>query len=311
MKYTDISAVNWSTLKALDTSPLAYRWLLDHPRPDKPSFALGRLFHTLTLEPAAFAGRYAVTDKLPPEGWETIYNGEKNVGWATCPAKVRRGKAWDALVSEYAGRDVPLFTAPEVDRAMDWGDQHGDAEEIVTPAMLEQAEAMADAAWSHGANAALLTGGRAEETVTWTDAATGLDCKGRLDYITPLGLVDLKSTRNIEPRRFLRDAASYGYHGQLAFYHDGAVTAGVLPPDADPPRLIAVQSSAPWDVAVYSLPHAVLEAGRAWYRSLLEKLLDCTEAEWWPGVAPGVLDLDLPGWAAGMDDEDEQEEEVL
>jgi hypothetical protein len=205
-----------------------------------------------------------------------------------------------------------LCIVPEVDRAMEWGDQHFDAEEIVTPTMVEQAKAMADSIHSHDEAAKLLVGGRAEETVTWTDGTTGLDCKGRLDYITPGYLVDLKTTRNIIPRLFRRDVANFEYHAQLAWYHDGAVVAGVLPPDAELPWLIAVQNVAPWDVVVYRMTAEDMAAGRARYRQLMNRLLSCMEANWWPGVAPGVLDLEVPGWAPGMDGEDEEkEEEVL
>ena len=137
----------------------------------------------------------------------------------------------------------------------------------------------------------------------WTDPVTNLACKGRADYVRSTRLVDLKTARSVAPRQFMRAAADYLYHGQVAFYMDGALESGVLPQEACFPAIVAVQSSPPWDVAVYKFTPQALDAGRRLYRTLLDRLHECQTADWWPGVAPAPAALELPGWAAGVEDE--------
>lgn len=187
----------------------------------------------------------------------------------------RTGKEWQAFVADHPGMD------------------------IVTAGEAEAIEYMAEAVAESEAGA-MLTGGDAEVTIQWGDAVTGLVCKGRPDYITPARLVDLKTTRDPAPWRFRTDAGRYLYHGQLAFYAMGA-------PRPERPVIVSVQSVPPYDVVVYRMTEADLDAGLRLVRELLSKLVACQAADIWPGVAPGVVDLDLPTWAPGAEDPDTAE----
>lgn len=185
---------------------------------------------------------------------------------------VRRGKAWEEWQAEHPGV------------------------QSLKPDELEHVRHVAAAVrWDRVAGP-LVRGGRFEEVVTWFDAATGLPCKGRVDYIRPEVVIDLKSTRDPRPQKFERAAADYGYPGQLAFYHDGAVAAKLIDGRARP-YIIAPQSGEPYDVAVFQLKEETLEYGRLLYRSLLHRLLECTEAGFWPGVAPDLQELGISPWA--------------
>lgn len=166
------------------------------------------------------------------------------------------------------------------------------------------AETCARSVRAHRHAAALLAEGHAEVSLSWeTD---GVPCGGRLDWIGRC-VVDLKTTRRESLREIAADCARYLYHGQLAWYHDGAVAAGAVAADSTP-HLIAVQTCEPYDVAVLRVPPAVLEIGRSLYRALLARYRECQAAGWWPGIAPEVVDLDLPHWAAGGDGGDAAEE---
>lgn len=86
--YGKIKAVNWSSLKHLvppDGSPLLYRWFLEHPAEDKPSYQLGRAIHCAILEPDVFESRYVVY-----------------------PGAVRRGKEWERFQADHQGADILL-----------------------------------------------------------------------------------------------------------------------------------------------------------------------------------------------------------
>jgi exodeoxyribonuclease VIII len=196
----------------------------------------------------------------------------------------RRGEKWDA-----------------------WQEEHPGVESL-KPHELETARAVAKAVRSHRIAARILKGGRREEVVTWTDPETGLACKGRLDYLRPDFLIDLKTARDPGPRFFLRDAIKYGYVSQVAWYHDGAVAARLIPGGSNP-YIIAVEKEEPFDVAVYQLDDEALAFGRSKYRRLMRRLVECIEADYWPGVAPDVVPLRVPAWALDQALSSESKEE--
>ena len=166
----------------------------------------------------------------------------------------------------------------------------------------ELTETCARAVREHPEAMKLLAGGRNEETVQWTDELTGIRCKGRVDTGRPLDICDLKSTCRGTPREFIRDAAALLYHGQLAWYHDGAVSAGVLPPNALLPGIVAVQTTPPFDVMAFRMTENAYLVGRILWQSLIQRYAECQAAEWWPGVAPTLLDFDVPPWAPHGDE---------
>jgi len=234
------------------------------------------LYRVTNPEPdkAAFAlGRALHCAVLEPDRWGTDFVGQPDFG----DGRTKAAKAAKA----------------------DWLLTVGPGTEIVSADDFETISRMADALRAHRVAGPLLTGDRAEQVVQWQDPITGLACKGRLDILTSR-VVDLKSAREIHPRQFGAAAARYLYHGQIAWYHDGAILGGALPEDAEPPILIAAQKVAPWDVACYSVPEHVITAGRRLYRSLLDRFIECQAADYWPGCAPDLLDLELPQWGAGM-----------
>lgn len=171
--------------------------------------------------------------------------------------------------------------------------------EVLSADEYELAERVAEEVRAHPVARALLAEGRTEEVITWTDEETGVPCKGRLDLIAPTFVLDVKTTRMPTLWRIASDAASYRYHGQLAFYFDGAIAARAIPHDAELPRILAVQTVEPFDVIPTHLGAEFLERGRAHYRELLRLYLECKAADWWPGIAPQPVELPMPPWAAG------------
>ncbi len=169
----------------------------------------------------------------------------------------------------------------------------------------ELVQRCAESARTHPSVRDALRGGCAEETLTWTDEETGLRCKGRLDYITPSCVVDLKSTRAETVDGFAREIAGRLYHGQLAFYLDGASAARRVHADASQVLAVGLQTVEPYDVIPARLGSEWIERGRSLYRSLLRRYADCQAAGWWPGIAPGVVDLRVPPWASGGDDNEQ------
>lgn len=152
-----------------------------------------------------------------------------------------------------------------------------------------------DAVHEHKVAHRLLEGCLYEQALTWV--VDGIACKGRLDAVCADHIVDLKTTRSLAD--FGRDFARLSYHGQLAWYLDGAVAAGAVTPSAVVRQafVVAVETSEPYDVAAFVLPVDVLELGRTLYRTLLDLWVSCRDADCWPGRYPALTPLELPRWA--------------
>lgn len=151
------------------------------------------------------------------------------------------------------------------------------------------------------APAANLLRGESEVSIEWTDAETGIACKARLDHIHAGAIVDLKSTSSVDAHDFERTAADLLYHGQLSMYRRGLAACGADFCD-DAPVIIAVESSAPYDVAVFEPTDDALRIGDGLVSDLLFRLAECRARDSWPGRFDGPQPLTLPPWLMGDDD---------
>lgn len=224
-------------------------------------------------KPAFALGNAAHCAILEPDAFEQRYAEY---------APVRNGAKWEAWQAEHPGV------------------------QSLKPDEMAEAKEIAKEVRGHRIAAKLLRGGRSEESITWTDEATGLTCKARVDYLRPDLLLDLKTARDPSPEKFERDAFSFGYASQVAFYHDGATRARLID-GRERPYIIAVRKGDDFDVACFQVKSETLEVGRVIYRRLLRRLAECMDADYWPGVAPDLQHLGLPPWAANQDFVEEED----
>lgn len=262
-EYRKIEAVNFSTLRELGRSPLHYRHRLENQRADTPALSLGRAVHSAVFEPDRFPLEYAVR----PAGID------------------RRTKDGKAAAAE--------FEAANVGRT------------VLDLSEYARCLAIRDAVRRNPHASAYLERGEPEYTIQWQDAITGLACKGRIDYVSDSrpAIVDLKTSRSIDARLFAATAARYGYHNQLAFYHDG-YHASVGP--KLPVVIVAVESEPPFDCGVFRVEDDELYCGQAEYRRLLDKLAFCRARDEWPGRYAKEQRLTLPAWAFADDTDNEE-----
>lgn len=209
-------------------------------------------------------GRAAHAMLLEPETVEaafTVFTG-----------KVRNGKVWDAFEAEHADKT------------------------ILTVSQWEQAVAFAKAIRKHPVAVSYLDGD-AEKTLTWTDAATGLPCKCRVDLLSRRfgSVVDIKTMARIEERTVRNAIHRYGLNCQLAHYRNGVIARGHL---VDPRCvIIAVEKSPPYDVGVFPLDAESIEKGTDEVAGLLGRVKECIENNAWPGRYPAETTMGLPAWA--------------
>lgn len=314
--YADIAAINWSTLKHLAVSAKMLRHRVDHPREDTKALALGRAIHCAVLEPE----RWRAEVIAEPDEWDLRSNkgkaaraewlAEKSGGeFVPQPSFDRRTNAGKEAAKKFKAMVAETNTRVVVGTE-DAGQILGPEVTVLTRADYELAERCADAVQDHPTAREWLSEIRTEEVITWTDPATGLRCKARLDSVAPTFVLDLKSTRRATLREQFADIARYLYHGQLAFYHDGAIASGAISRiGAQPPRLITVQTEPPYDVAPLILPVDELQTGRLLYRDLLRRYAQHVEHDIWPGIAPGPVEIELPRWALGGEPPEQAAEE--
>lgn len=226
-----------------------------------------------TSSPAMALGTAVHTAVLEPHRMKTDY-----VLW---DGGDKRGKAWTEFKELNAERS------------------------ILSAAEFDQVKAMRASLLGYAPAARYLQDGVAEVTIQWKDPKTGRAMRGRVDWITvvdgQLVLVDLKTTRDASARKFFASSFDLGYHIQFAMYVDGWYYL-----TGETPRFVvlAVESSAPYEPAVFDVTEDVLVRGHDEYTALLEQLQACELTNTWPPRAEAEQPLLLPAWARAKDDED-------
>ncbi|MEU8623237.1 PD-(D/E)XK nuclease-like domain-containing protein [Streptomyces sp. NPDC048669] len=164
--------------------------------------------------------------------------------------------------------------------------------------------AMADAIREHPLAGPLFQPGTdtAEQSIFWTDPATGIRCRIRPDWLKELpGLtlcVDYKTIKSADPETVSKAIRDHGYHQQDALYTDG-IWAALQPEDV---RFIFVFQSkaAPYLVTVRELADQDRDIGRAKNERALRIYAECEATGIWPDWTGPVTDIptiSMPTWA--------------
>jgi exodeoxyribonuclease VIII len=140
------------------------------------------------------------------------------------------------------------------------------------------------------------------EVALFAEHRSGLWIKGRVDALKVESdmnsvIVDVKTTSaGADYGTFSRQAASLNYHVSAAWYSHLAGLNG-LPPCRF--YWIAVETTAPFAVAVYEIHPDALDLGVGMMNDALGLIAQCEDEGVWPGYAPEVQCLNLPSWVYG------------
>jgi hypothetical protein len=135
-----------------------------------------------------------------------------------------------------------------------------------------------------------------EVNIRWTDAATDLLLRSRLDrlHIARGLIVDAKTTTATDEQSFSNEVARYGYHRQAAFYQQAAFE---LTGDVMPFVFCAVRKSRPYTVRFYDLSESFMNSGRAAMESGLSRLAESLNTGVWAPPSYGEIQtLSEPKW---------------
>jgi exodeoxyribonuclease VIII len=140
------------------------------------------------------------------------------------------------------------------------------------------------------------------EVALFAEHRSGLWIKGRVDALKVVDdmecvICDVKTTSaGADYGTFSRQAASLNYHVSAAWYCHLAGLNG-LPPCRF--YWIAVETSAPFAVAVYEIHPDALDLGVGLMNDALGLIAECEDEGVWPGYTPEVQCLNLPSWVYG------------
>lgn len=200
--------------------------------------------------------------------------GQSCASLAVYPGARRAGKEWDAFEAANAGRI------------------------IVKENELATATAMRDAVWADPDARYLLNNGKSQVTLQWTHAPTGALLRSRLDWLDSVELpviVELKTTRHIEPDAYERDAENLLYRAQTGMYAAGVEALTGTWPEV---YSIVVENVAPHDVVVYRVPDEILVDGWRTAEGWVRAVAEATRTGHWPGVngGAGVREMKRAPW---------------
>jgi hypothetical protein len=189
-----------------------------------------------------------------------------------------------------AGNDYTEFCAANAHRT------------ILVPKEYEAAQRISRAVRGSKLAMRYLRAGTPEVTMVWADARTSVLCKARIDWLSTSVadvMAELKTAADVGEWSFSSAFAKREYDVQTAFYADGykALTGRELYS-----KCIAVESTEPHDVVVYDLAE-VVDVGRELYAGYLDRLIECTRANQWPGQGTQEITLHLPRWRDPEDNE--------
>lgn len=273
LDYNTIPALRATTIKeVINASPLVAKFHIDNPDSgDTPSRRMLRAIHSRILTPDVFPTEFGVWD------------GRRDVRQADYRKFLSGLSGLDADDREglKAVSDAMVLSTSEADK-LDTIARNVMASPVVGPL--------------------LSLPGDSEITITWTDPATGLACKARIDRLIHITgeIVDAKTYRSCAAHTVKRGITDLLWHVQMAHYRDGVrIALG----EECAAVLAIIEQNEPNDCAKFTLSEDVMQAGERARREAMETWACCIATGVYPGryTEPQTID-DLPAYAAGMDD---------
>ena len=237
----------------------------------------------------------------------------------SCPAKfdyerrhprvptraMREGRAAHRMILGVGVEVVPVVGYDDW-RTKAAQDQRKEIEAAGSVALLERdvrrLMAMRDALMRHPIAGRLFDPdrGEPEASLFWVDDETGVECRGRLDFLPSpvdgrrLIIPDYKRSESALPTGtgFPKSAANYGYPMQADWYLRGVKALGI---DRDPHFIFVVQEpEPPFVVTVGQFHPSDLAMAHERNRRALHTFAACEASGEWPGYASEVVTFQMP-----------------
>ncbi|ART68169.1 hypothetical protein BTO20_05815 [Mycobacterium dioxanotrophicus] len=255
-------SVSGAKLLLPPSCPAKFRWAMDNERKPKKEWDFGHVAHHLILGKGA---EFAVLDPA--------VHGLKADG--TMSEKPTATTKWRNAAAEARERgQVPISLSDH-----------------------SAAEMLAASVLQHPAAGPIFRDGDAEVSLYHTDPETGVQKRGRVDWLEPNGDIDdVKTSTTANPAELVRKFWTLSYFMQAAWYRDLVIALGI----AENPRFrfVVVEKEPPFVVTVVEYDDQAIAEGQRLNREAIRLYAECQERGVWPGYSDDVVTISLPGWAA-------------
>ena len=234
--------VGSTSLRKILSSPKAFYWdfFKGNTEESTDDMKIGTLLHSAVLEGTKFLDKYVL---MPDFGdFRSPKNREKRDAWKN---------------------DLPAGTM------------------VVKQDELEMIKGVVGSVLEHEYASSLLKNGKPEISGFYADEETGIKLKVRPDFLSFDGtkLIDFKSTRSADWRKYGGSVYDYRYDFQMFMYSEGIKFISGKKPEMH--VHIAVEKKPPYECAVYYFLDEDLGQAHSDYRMSLDKLKHCiTENKW-------------------------------
>jgi len=297
--HSDRSRVSNSSLKLFQRAPILWKRWHDGTLPEEksPDMTFGSLVHCLAFEPGNLSKLFAVKPAEPKKPTKAQIEAFKKFDGLSKPTK--------AQIEANENTSTSLAWWAE------W-DSENEGKELIDASDIAEAQlCLAGLQADPKCREWLAVPGFSEVVIHWTDEATGLPCKAKLDRITRHAILDLKTAANASADGFKRAAFDRGYHRQAAFYLTGVAAAmkqGTLPDclvelfQGAPPGLFifpTVEKDENHLAHLFTATEDFIQRGRDENALLMRELKHCMLTNNWPGLSrheSGMTPLELPNF---------------
>lgn len=262
--YHSLPGLSSTGAKRILRSPAHYQHYLNNPHETKDEFDVGSLVHAKVLGVGAKVTIYP--DGTGPEEFEYVdeKTGDKktttNVLGANGALSTNLSKAFAAEARSHGLIPMKRVTARVVNK-------------------------IAESVLGHDEARALFEGGRPEVSMFHTDADTGALYRGRLDYLRPRSIADLKTTAGAATESdFSKQFYRLGYEIQFGLY-DWIYTQ--ITGETLPFLWVVVESEAPYLTNVFALDDEDQKNARERAQRARDRYARCLETGRWPGYVNG------------------------
>ena len=258
--YHQLPGLSSTGAKQILRSPAHYSHYVSSPREEKDAYDVGSLVHAKVLGVGAKHTVYPDGDGPEEFEYTDEKTGEKkttnNVLGANGALNTKNSKTFAAEARAHGLIPVKRVVARVVNK--------------IAESVLQDDTARA-----------LVENGHPEVSMFATDPETGVALRGRLDYLRPSTITDLKTTAGeASEAGFVRDVYRHGYDVQYALYEHiyQLITGETLPW-----LWVVVETSAPYLAGVHRLGDDEQRMGREKARRAIDTYAACMESGRWPG----------------------------
>lgn len=163
--------------------------------------------------------------------------------------------------------------------------QSDETKTVVLQKEVDKANYLRDAFMSHDITAGLLDHAEVEKTALFE--WNGISCKARFDILSDGSIWDIKTTEDASPEAFTNTIRNY-YVNQIGFYMKAAEICEL---EVTAFNFIAIEKSAPFEIAVYTAGKNLVDEGQARILEALPSLNACVANDSWPGYPAEITEI--------------------